>query len=315
MIGDRIQDYLDEHGISYRIQNQSFSLTCPECDKKDKVNIHRTNGNYICYVCADSGKIKGSKPEYLLQKYTGESVQDIKAFLYGITYEQLSGEFKLDLEDKKREVVVNLDQTTIPMGYVHLNEPEALPGVNYLKSRGISLEVAFQYGIMYSEFVRRVLFPAYIESELVGYQARTIDLVTEENIKAISSKGNWRSSHVMFQNRLKNQKHAIVCEGPVDAIKANLLGGNIATLGKNISANQISLLKNSGVKRIYLGLDDDAYDLVPELARQFGVNIETFLIHTPEHREDLGDCTFEEVVKAANEAEKIDGNSLFLVLK
>jgi hypothetical protein len=58
-----------------------------------------------------------------------------------------------------------------------------------------------------------------------------------------------RDTVLMFQDRLATSDHAIICEGPVDALKCHLVGGNVATMGKVVSSRQIEIIKGSAASR------------------------------------------------------------------
>jgi len=173
-----------------------------------------------------------------------------------------------------------------------------------------------------------VVFPVYDRGELYGYQERFIlptkyiDPSTNEEReipKILSSTGIPRERMLMFSDRLIGSPHAILAEGPVDAIKAHLCGGNVATMGKAVGAEQFRLLLNGGIKKVYLGLDPDASGEFRRLARTYYDEVEMYDLRpkaTGGGREklDLGAMSFEDVYRLFLDAERIFPGQLFTFL-
>jgi DNA primase len=118
----------------------------------------------------------------------------------------------------------------------------------------------------------------------------------------------------MFQDNLINSPHAIICEGPVDALKCHLIGGAVATMGKNVSKRQIEIINNSGVGRVYVALDPDAVTEIKHLLQAFP-DKETHLLQPPPDKKDLGECSLEEVRDLFQRARPWDKGSLLTSLK
>jgi DNA primase len=100
----------------------------------------------------------------------------------------------------------------------------------------------------------------------------------------------------------------------VDAIKADWCGGAVATMGKAVSATQLDVIRRAGIKKIYLALDPDAAEEVNRLAYELG-DMETRLLLPPKGRKDLGECSFEEVYEAFQQAEPFTAGNLLLSLR
>ncbi len=143
-------------------------------------------------------------------------------------------------------------------------------GLLYLESRGIGVDVAREYGLRYQPSTARVLFPVVTDGVLVGWQGRTtgpsewvetLEDGTEElrRIPKIltTMTPNTRDHVLMFEPRIVGD-WAVLVEGPVDALKCHLCGGNVASMGKGVSDGQLQRLLDLGVRRLYLGLDPDA---------------------------------------------------------
>ena len=93
-----------------------------------------------------------------------------------------------------------------------------------------------------------------------------------------------------------------------------MCGGNVASLGKAVSRSQFNLLRYSGIKKLYIGLDLDASDEIKRIVREFYGEVELFDMRPPKGK-DLGAMTFEEVYKLYKSAPLISPANLFIHLK
>jgi hypothetical protein len=121
----------------------------------------------------------------------------------------------------------------------------------------------------------------------------------------------------MFWDRLKKSDFALIAEGPISAIKAHLVGGNIATLGKHVSQKQIRLIEDSGVDKIYLGLDADAVIECSTFASRTYLPVYRLDIPkklSPDGKQvDLGDLEFSEVEYLVRTAKRWDATTSFAI--
>jgi hypothetical protein len=303
-----ISNILEEAGVHYKTNARSFILDCPKCGHNDKIYIDKEDGFWICWVCAETDNFKGPNPSYVLHVLTGKPMWEMKAIFDG-----MANPDPLPWPNKPEGFGVNMNfkeepPQPLPLSseMVPIGSPEGIPGRLYLVNRGIPVQIAEEYGIHFWPRYRRIIFPILVDGVCYGYQARMIDPAGPGDIKILSSKDLPRRSMVMFHHRLKGAPH----EGPTDAIKCHLLGGNVATMGKYVTAQQLQAIKSMGVKKIYFALDRDALPGVPDLARDCG--LEAYVIRVPDHRGDMGDCTPLEVLEQFKVAERVTGNSLFV---
>jgi hypothetical protein len=198
----------------------------------------------------------------------------------------------------------------LPLDIMSIDDPNAKDGLNYLLGRGLTLDVLKSQGVMYRPTVRMVIFPVIMNNILYGWQGRAIDPVPKER-RMDNLPGEWKSRTLMFYPNIVGKDFAIIAEGPVSAMKFAKVGNYTATMGKEISSEQFKLLRESGVKRIYIALDPDAFDKINKI-RQTLSGIDCFLIEVPSHREDFGDCTYDECLLAFNNAPHLNGDELFV---
>lgn len=324
-----IRDILQEFGVSFKTNSKSFIMACPRCRKEEKLYIRRHDGRFVCWYCAESDNFKG-KPEFALRELTGVPLVVIQNRLYGIDT-QASSDFHIHIdmgeytdsddeiifEDKVQEVLE--DPELVP-----LSDPRAALGVEYLEKRGIPLAIANEYRIKYWISRRRVVFPVYDGERYYGNQARAIyktDPFWDEDLgkmvrplKIVTSTDLDRERLVMFGDRLKGSDHAVICEGPIDALKAHLCGGNIATMGKAVSSQQLELIRNSGIRKVYLGLDPDAYREIQKVYRIFS-DLEVYDLRPPAGYSDLGAMPMEAVKEMFDRARPMAPGQIFIHMK
>jgi DNA primase len=148
-----------------------------------------------------------------------------------------------------------------------------------------------EYGIVYWPSKRRVVFPVIMDGEVYGYQARTV--LAGVQPKILTSTGLKRERVLMFADRIQEGGHAVLCEGPVDAVKCSQMGGNVATMGKHVSDGQIDILRKKKVRRVYLALDPDAAEEMQILVKKLKPDFEVYQIQVPAPYKDLGEMSVE----------------------
>jgi hypothetical protein len=323
----KISRYIKDLGISYRENSKSFMFNCPLCGGRDKLYIRKSDGRFRCFRCVTDKGFAGNI-EYAIIELTDLSLKVVRQGLYGSEQEQ-SGfmdlkfkDFFDETENEDLEVEEDLPELTWPYHCIPILHKGAKNGQNYLQSRGISLEVADSYKIRYSPQNRAVVFPVYVGEALLGWQYRTIDKtkflvddVVKELPKAWSSPNLPRDKVFMFSNRLVGAKAAVICEGPIDALKADFFGGNIATMGKSISLVHIAILLRSGIKNVYSGLDPDAFAELDPLLTKLGDDINLFYVKLPEvkgEKVDLGRLSMEEAYRVILSSERMTKGKMYV---
>ncbi len=323
-----LKKYIESSGLSFRQNSVSYIFDCPRCNKRNKLFLRKKDGRFVCWVCKETDNFQG-KPEYALAELQVLPVSTVRASLYG--EQEREGVVTLSLslkdffgeDDEVDEEATELASIAWPWNYYPIDDPQySGRGAAYLAGRGISLELAMEYGLRYCPERRRVAFPIELGGRLLGFQERTVMSATKfwddergeylEMAKVLSSKGIPRDRTFMFADRLANQRHAVLCEGPIDAIKAHLCGANVAAMGKAVSRGQLDFLRNQGIQRLYLDLDPDAADETSRIARQFA-DIELYSMQ-PSGYKDLGEMPLEAVRELFLSAPRIKPGRLFVYL-
>lgn len=309
-----LSKFIKDAGISYKQTSNSYIFTCPRCSKRDKLYIRKQDGVFICFYCHENNHFSG-KVEYALSEILNLSVGEIRQQLYQKEFVKRPAPLYLDVQTNQEIVEENKQETFMPLSWPFesypLDHPYSVKGRAYLESRGIPLTIALQYRLRYFPQQSRVLFPVYHQHRLYGWQGR---IVSNVQPKVLSSKNLPTSHLVMFEDRLQPRQPMVICEGPVDAIKAHLCGGNIATMGKMVGKNQIELLLSYQPSKIYLALDPDAANETNRLLQEFG-EYECYLLWPSKGKKDLGELSFEEVYELFKEAPRLTRFQICVYLK
>lgn len=329
---EKLREYIKESGVSHKETQASYVFNCPKCGKKDKLWMYKESGYFQCFYCKETENFQG-RPEYALAEMLGIDIDAIKGRIYDKIVEDnptfLSLEFIDPFEEKEQEQKKlpfdGLTTFRYPPDYYNIDHKFSQKGLTYLESRGISKEVALHYKVMYRPTTERVSFPVYWIDNLYGWQDRIVvnNVFFDENgdkkevPKTLTLKGLNKDKVLMFADNLLFADQAILCEGPVDAIKCHYCttndkpAGNVATMGKAISDTQLDMLQSLGIKKVYIGLDPDASDEIQRLcSRLLERNMTPYRIDIPDKYKDLGEMSFAEVKEAYLNAKEINSSTI-----
>jgi hypothetical protein len=322
-----LRSIIEGNGAQYRESSVSFIFTCPRCQKKDKLYIRKRDGRFVCFVCKETQNFRG-RAEWALTELFGLSVNEIQARLYGGDIPEQLGLLDLQFDDIWEEDyipqndIVN-EPVCWPPDFVGLGDPSFAEGLKYLNGRGITEDHIKTYQIRYAPKQQRVIFPIIVDGGLLGWQGRFIHKTSQLNAKTakvyeipkiltsttLSDKGG---QYLMFQDRLKNSPHCVLAEGPISAIKADLCGGNVASMGKAVTKFQLNIISRY-TKKLYIALDPDAAEDIIRVANDL-YDLDCYLLQPPNGSEDLGDATPEQVYDQFKRAPRINRGALMLSL-
>jgi Toprim-like len=322
----KIKQIISEQGLNFKEKPRTIYTVCPDCNRSDKLSILKANGFTICY--RGSCEFKGPRPFYQWLMKTAKITADAAMDKIYNDYDQEYSEevqLKLNLKNdlpEHLESEQNIYPVEWPLAFTEtLDSPSSKLGVLYLESRGISKDIGKKYKIWFNYINQRIIFPIYRENTCIGWQARSIN----SNVipKMLNSTGFQRASSVMFIDNVKEDDFVIITEGPIDAIKFDLCGNTVATMGKIISEKQIKIIMEKNPKKIYLALDDDA---APEMRKlQSKIQVPVYKIDVPESakqrcllqnkKADFGECTFEECLEAFKNSRQLSHLNTVLYLK
>ena len=322
-----LAQFIKGAGLKFSQNKRSYVFNCPRCGSKKKLYMEKAGGKYICFKCSETNNYRG-RPEFALADLSGLPIREVQSRLYGGDHIPVTVHLTFHLDeyfdedDELDEDAKNVPVLSWPIDYLPIDDEASAPGAAYLKGRGIPLAMARKYGIRYAPERKRVIFPVAEGKNLYGWQERYIDdthYVDElgnprEVLKIVSSPRIPRERTLMFVDTIKGSDHAVLCEGPVDAIKAHLCGGNVCTMGAAVTREQMALLLNGGVRKIYLALDPDAAVEVRRLTESYSDFVELYEMKAPSlgtEKADLGAMSYDEVYGLFLDAPRIIPRRLF----
>ena len=315
--------FLRETGLPIKQTSRSWVLECPRCHKW-KLSLLKNSGRFVCWYCGEQ-TYYGSA-EYALADILGLRAKDIRNNLLNNQYTPTLNLTGISVEEEAPEEFI--EETYVwPHNFYDIDHRWSRRGADYLAGRGVPLEIAIKYNVKYCPPNRSVVFPILDQGSLLGWQERITyphvfyrkNGTKVEIPKSPTAAGCEKANLWMFSDNLIGSDHAILAEGPISAIKADLCGGNICSMGKSISRNQMELLVNwahsgsSPKKKLYLALDPDAYQQTNQLVREYYPYFELYDMVPP--KGDLGDMTFSEVKDLYDSAERIGPNRVFFYIK
>lgn len=275
-----LRRYLEQY--EYKEVSNNAVMTCPQCDKEDKLYIlledkHDTDGelvrrgNWICYYCNDNdaggaGRTCMSLIEWL------EDVEWLEA-IRRLAEEGSSGNADFigamekafaELEqDSTEDKIDEIPEVKLPQGFQMVDDRH-YPA--YVAERGISVTRAMRFRLGYCEtghYANRLIAPVYFARRLVGFQARymqkrpPIDKATGKRIKKTMHAKGAKLSRVIYNwDTAKHQKRIVLVESPWAGIRIGRQGA--ATFGKHLSAAQLELLLKSEAEEVVFMWDRDA---------------------------------------------------------
>jgi DNA primase len=232
-------------------KGEVFLAECPYCGKP---STHRTSFSvniekYIwhCFRCGRGGPLTSLISFYAKIPY--EAAEDM--------LEQPLG---LRREVKKPEEP--LKECEIP--------PQSFFTIRanrYLEERGIDSRTQIEFGLYYcnqGRYQGRIIIPVFFNGKIITFQARTV--MPDEEIRYLSP-FNAPKSRIWFNLDSYINQDVYIVEGMFDCMKLWQEGiFAIAPLGKEISNDQMNILLDKRIKRVYLLQDQDA---LPELQKRW----------------------------------------------
>lgn len=202
------------------------------------------------------------------------------------------------------------EELKLPTGCVPL-VPE-MSAYEYVIGRGITSDDINYYDLKY--FRGRVVFPDYLDGKLVYWVGRS---TTGREPKYKNCRAPRADKLYNLGRFLRlNHRTLVVVEGPISAISAGR--DAVATYGKGFSDEQVRLMRNMRLERIFVALDPDAKRDALHLASALCNFVpEVYLVNLPP-REDpnsLGTEKFRAQLQEAYRYDRIDvgGHLRFLL--
>lgn len=316
---EKLEDFIATHGLSTSGRSgRSFIFDCPACNGHKKLYIDKNSGISVCFKAkTDRCPKPGSRASVALSLLSGLSIKQVNDELFTGKTQLFADHIEVSFDKKRIKLnPAEISDAELPADALPIEWPESINGLNYLLSRGLVLDQLKSLSVMYSEGLRRVIFPVIIKNSMKGWQGRSIDPI-DKNYRMYNYPGNWRASTCMFLDKcIPDNNYLIIAEGAISSMKFKDVGNYIATMGKSISKAQLQAVVDFGATNIYLALDRDAFDKIDKIRSDLTAmsmkSVTVWNIPIPQHRDDFGDCTYDECAQAFKEAYKLTGNEIIV---
>lgn len=246
----QIKELFEKCNIVVESQNgQEFNLYCPFHKNRNSPAffINTKTGLWQCFnpSCGKKGNFR-----QLYKELTGKP--------YGRDIKLDPAALKKEIENgfKKTEYIDELDISSVEIDY---DNDVDLKKIDILHNRGLGYDTLSYFEVGYSDVKERVVIPVRDQSyKLVGFIGRAIS--PEQEPRYLYNKGFKRADVLFNIQNAKKYDTCIIVEGSVDAMKVHQAGypNVVSTLGAQVSANQVKLLKRYFDKIIIFSDNDEA---------------------------------------------------------
>lgn len=347
---------VDEYTAGGRLEAQKeFRYNCPFCGEERHKFYVQSDSPYLwhCKQCDRSGN--PVKFTMLLNSVSFDDAKDILEtydyYVGNIEQTKLQENFSnQELTDSEKlflliqdgsgslsDKVINYKPNPLPVGFKLLwdnkRNKESFPYFNYLINRKISLEMIRDYKIGYVDrgsythpetgkvlpLRTSIVFVTYdIKGNPIYWNTRSIDSNSpQKSLNAPADSETYSKRNTVFNlNRAIKTDKIVIYEGVLNALMSGDSG--VATFGKQITDEQIDLIKNSIKGKdipIYLFLDNDAKSesrIISNKIYKFTKNL--YIVINPYGDKDANDLGQETVNNLINNAIKYDNSGRAQIL-
>jgi DNA primase len=279
------EQILGHYGVKIRGRGKQRMALCPfHADTKPSCSIHLGRNVFNCFGCG----AKGSVLDFVAR------IENVSITAAAARVEEICGLQRVGTSSQTAPAVPSTTQRALrrdvcdrplrPLPF-RLKLDPAHP---YLSARGINPEHAAELGLgsckRGTAMQDWICIPIHDErGVLVAYAGRRAsDEVPRGVPKYILPRGFEKRRVLFGLHRVTGCEHLILVEGYWSVFRLHMLGRSaVALMGRELSAEQETLLKESGVERLTLLLDGDQPGreatgvLLPRLAAHFFVRVVT----------------------------------------
>ena len=170
-----------------------------------------------------------------------------------------------------------------------------------LHERGLSYDTLMRFEIGFSKTKSRIVIPVRNQQyKVVGLIGRAIE--SSQEPRYLYNKGFKRADVLFNIQNAKNYSEVIVVEGSVDAMKVHEAGfpNVVATLGAQVSKNQITLMKKYFDKIIIFSDNDDAGNAMRDAIIDLCRGKEIYTAKISDGLKDPAEMQVQEIVDSIN---------------
>lgn len=305
---DKLKKLIEDKGLDYKETRQSWVVDCisPSCGKEKHMYIRRKDGLSKCFRCGS-----GWDWRRLVAELEGCRPSDAWSVLFRGQSGNSLGKLDLDLcLESDEEADIDDDEPYIELSSDFVNVDQSDQAMEYLESRGVSDPgTIVNFDLRWHQGMEAVVFPISRNGLLYGWQARKVSPKPDEP-RLLTKTGFNKSKHLLNYDLAKNMDSMVLVEGPFDCIKVAQAGyGAVCSFGKEVSQRQVAMLLGSECRRIYVGLDPDAYKEAEKVMDALCLHKEVFRVTPPGGKKDFGECSPEEVREAVQSAVRIESKA------
>lgn len=315
-------EFFDQHHIRYSetgpgIAKGNVIIHCCWCRLADEGDFLSVNLSEKGFRCWSQPKHSGKNPAKLIQALLNCSWD--QANQIAGQSKSLPNDFmnKIKQSLNKQEITQKPNKLIIPKEFkTFLGQPSSKLYYDYLKSRGFTdrniMIDTINYGIYYCNrgiYKGRIIFTVTQDSKLVGWTGRTIYGSEQVRYKTLThdfekagENGELLapapiSNFLGFYDYANSSLAAtiILCEGPFDAFRLNLLGYDIFAVAvcfftSTLSKQQLNLLHSllPKFKNRYLILDQGTFSKASKIRSEL-VSLGVVVRRLPNEIDDPGD--------------------------
>ena len=248
VIVELLHEILGKEKHHYSNKGQ-ISFNCPHCDEgqnKGNLEINYYKFVYKCWSCAETNNTQGP---------LGKLIDELGNKKQKKIFNLLKPE-----EDEVKEV--KNPKVKLPEGFTKFKDSNPIypiykQAMNYLKSRGITIEMINKYQIGFCDkgsHSGRIVIPSFDkDGELNYYIARSWDPKSKSKYKNPEAQ---KDIIIFNENLIDWRKDIYLVEGVFDSI---FLDNSIPMLGKHLSQHLFHTLYEKAKSNIIVSLDGDAW--------------------------------------------------------
>lgn len=291
-----VKDLFNKHGIFVHAESgNELTIYCPFHKNRNTPSfyINKKTGLWQCFnpSCGEKGNFRKLFKQITGKPYGKDTALDPVA---------LKNELERSLRPTVVEPEIILD--TLVIDY---EDSEAVKKLLPFIERGLSVETLKWFEIGYSENKNRIVIPVRNHQyKVVGLIGRAI--LSEQEPRYLYNTGFKRATVLFNIQNAKLHSDVIIVEGSVDAMKVHEAGypNVVASLGAQVSTQQISLLKKYFDRIIIFSDNDEAGKSMRDGIITSCCGKELYEAKIPDGFKDPGEMSVEQI-KASIENKQI----------
>lgn len=286
----QVREVIAQCGITIGSElDTHFLIFCPFHNNRNTpaCEVDKEKGLFICFSCQENGTLLD-----IVMRTTKRSYFEANRMISSAAKETNFAQSIFDSTNKKSDDFDCFD--VVLLNRLHNDLIDSSRGLEYFHGRGITMDSIKDFHLGYSKNQDMVTVPVFSDNGIpVGFVARSIEG------KQFKNSTNLPRSKVLFNLNKCKFEEIIVVESSFDAIKLTQMGfAAVATLGANISREQLRLLEKYAIKIILAPDSDEAgQGFVKKITESIKTR-DISIIKVPEGKKDIGDMTKEEILKA-----------------